>query len=80
MTPADGECGQAASGETVPPTPDTPAPTLVMMDTHWHCWETQVALRGPFPPLLTDEPGGGYQLEKYPKTFMFYVIQLIFFP
>ena len=23
MTPADGEWGQAASGETVPPTPDT---------------------------------------------------------
>ena len=38
MTPADGECGQAASGETVPPTPDT-------ADTPAHpCYDGQTLL------------------------------------
>ena len=48
MTPADGECGQAASGETVPPTPDTPAHPCY--DGHTLLGDT-IGLEGSFSTL-----------------------------
>ena len=50
MTPADGECGQAASGETVPPTPDTPAHPCYDGYTLALLGDT-IGLEGPFSTL-----------------------------